>query len=123
MKQSAAAAGITKRLFRSPSRHGSVDANRKPDADRLSAFAAISSGLKGSGRNVPALFSGQDPPAECPLPSLFSRVSSASLFSKSLQQVSSATSLQLSSQAVISRLACLTVVPVLAIFNVTPPPE
>src|SRR5260370_26447954 len=52
----AAAAGITKRQSRSPTRYGSVDAVSTPETDALLVFGAISKAMKGSERNVAALF-------------------------------------------------------------------
>ena len=57
---SAAAAGITKRQSRNPSRHGSVNAYRKSNAEALLVFETIIKCVKeGRNKNVSALFSCQ----------------------------------------------------------------
>src|SRR5260370_38350091 len=64
----AAAAGITKRQSRSPTRYGRVDAVGTPEKDPLLAFGPISKSLQGAERNVSALFfpSGDmRPPSVC----------------------------------------------------------
>ena len=56
-KRPAAAAGITKRQSRSPSRRGSVDASRKPAADAFTVPGAdIKCVIEGRNENVSALF-------------------------------------------------------------------